>query len=269
MPDGRLHVKRGGGSVVDGEAGGGSEQFDPLIVAVGGAAAVFDDGECAGGETEGGDGGVDVSCVGNRRVDERATGGIDVGDFILKEEAGHVEVMDRHIEEDSAGGLDVVDRGWLVVVTGDAEQMRLAVRARRKRIEECTKVGIEATIETDLECYLVAVDGGEGGIDAGEVVVDRLFAKDVFAGGGGIGNERRVRVGGRGNQHRMYVVAFKEVVVIGGGDRRIDLVGESCGAGTVRIGDGYDAGGRDAVVEVLCVECADATCADDGKVEHV
>ena len=64
------------------------------------------------------DGGVDVPGLADARIDQHAPGGVDLGDLAAHQEAGHVEVVDGHVEEDPARDLDVFDaaagpgRGW-------------------------------------------------------------------------------------------------------------------------------------------------------------
>ncbi len=113
------------------------------------------------------DGGVDVADLADRRVDQhRADGGVDLDDVAAGDEAGHVEVVDRHVEEHPAGAREVADRWRQAVAAGDLDEAERRRARRRPTAVAHRLVGrVEAPVETDLQERAGLVDGGERRVD--------------------------------------------------------------------------------------------------------
>ena len=103
-------------------------------------------------------------------------------DDVAKEEAGHVEVVDRHVAEHAAGHAEVGDGGRLRVAAGHAQGAEHADLARPNAIVDLAERGIEAPIEAEHDEWRVARDVGPTLVDPREIEVDRLLAQDLLAG---------------------------------------------------------------------------------------
>ena len=75
----------------------------------------------------------------------------DLDDLAARHEAGHVEVVDRHVEEDPARPAHVLQRRRRRVAAGDAHEVRLADRPVGHRARDRRVGGVEAAVEADLE----------------------------------------------------------------------------------------------------------------------
>ncbi len=85
----------------------GAEYLDALIVTVNCLAAVVDHADRAVFELEGNERGVNVAGLTDARIDQNGTNCIYLSNFAACEEAGHIEVVDHHIVEDTAGNLNI------------------------------------------------------------------------------------------------------------------------------------------------------------------
>ena len=141
------------------------EHLDPLVVAVDGLAAVVDRGDGAVRMREHDDGGVDVAGGADGGVDQDRALGEDLDDRRSDDEAGHVEVVDRHVDEDAAAVVDVPGRRERRVAAGDAGQLHLADLAGLNRALHGPMPGIESTVEADHERHPGAIDRGQRAID--------------------------------------------------------------------------------------------------------
>ena len=126
--------------------------------------------------------GIDVARRLDRRVDQVGAGRKHFHD-LARDRARHVEVVDRHVAEQSARGGDIFRRRRRRIAADDRRAVRArrslpppAARARRR------KRGIEAAVEADHHrrgerCQAVAAGRRAGGVE-----VDRLLAQDGPAG---------------------------------------------------------------------------------------
>ena len=93
--------------VAGGEDAFAPVRLDALVVAVGRAAAVVDDRELAACRPHADDGGVVVTEGRDLVVDEGGGARPELDGFFAEQEAGEVEVVDRHVPEDPARCADV------------------------------------------------------------------------------------------------------------------------------------------------------------------
>ena len=129
---------------------------------------------------------VDVADLADRRVDEGgADGGVDLDDVASGDEPGHVEVVDRHVEEHPAGAGEVGDRRRQPVAAGDLDEAQRAERSVGDGAADRLVGRVEAPVEADLQVRAGLVDGGERGVDGRQVERDRLLAERGEAGLGG------------------------------------------------------------------------------------
>ena len=102
-----------------------AEDLNALIVTVDSAAAVIDRSNRTGFELERNDSRVDITGLADFRINEHRTLCIDFLNLIASEETSHIEIVDHHIVEDTAGNFDVIDGRRLRIAGADADEMRL------------------------------------------------------------------------------------------------------------------------------------------------
>jgi hypothetical protein len=85
--------------IVDGNAALTTEQLDTLIITVASAAAIADRSDCSIGETQHYSGVGHVPSQGNVWLVQGMGQGKDLFDLTGKQEAGRIEIVDRHIKE--------------------------------------------------------------------------------------------------------------------------------------------------------------------------
>ena len=177
-----------------------AEHLDALVVAVHRLAAVVDHGETAALVGERHDGGVHIVRLRVRLLHAQRAAREDLRDLAAGDEAGHVEVVDRHVEEDPAGDEHVRERRWLGVAARDPHQVRLADGAGGHGSAHRRVRRVEAAVEADLERHAGVLDGAERAIHLVEVERHRLLAEDGLARLGRGEQQRRVGVGARADR---------------------------------------------------------------------
>ncbi len=160
----------------------GAERLDALVVAVGALPAVVDHGEAAVRMTEHDHRGVDVAGGADRLVDPDVATGENLDHLTAGDEPGHVEVVDRHVEEQPAGAFDVGDRRRGRVAARDPHHVQPPELPGRDCVAYGPVSRVEAPVEPDMEHHPGGLHGGEGDVDLGEVERDRLFAEDRHPG---------------------------------------------------------------------------------------
>ena len=78
-----------------------TESLQPLVIAENAAAAIGDVAERSVGSAHHDNGAIDVAELGNVVGDEIGAGGVHL-DHLAEKEAGDVEVVDRHVPEQTA-----------------------------------------------------------------------------------------------------------------------------------------------------------------------
>ncbi len=139
---------------------------------------------------------------------------VDLDNRFLNQVAGHVEIVNRHVEEQTARDLDVVDGRRLGISTRDPEHLRRADLAASNASGERLEVRIETAIEAHLQTYAGRVDGTQRRADLLEVVIDGLLAEDVFSCRSRIANHACVSVRRRTDDDRVDVGSFQDVPVV-------------------------------------------------------
>ena len=195
---------------------------DPLIVAIGGAAAVRDLAKRAGRRPQGHHRGIDIAGLADRRIDQHAGGGEQLDRFLAHEPARHVEIVDHHVAEQPAGEAHIAERRRCRIAAGYAQEFEPADAAGAQLIGQPRKVRIEAAIEPDHQRDAAALGHRNARSGASLFEIERFFAEDRLAGTGcrldqlgmGVGragDDDRVdgRIGQccleRGNDHAMAV----------------------------------------------------------------
>ena len=207
--------------------------LDALVVAVGGAARVRDGAVLAGGGGE-----HHARRCRNRRASpifgstSTEACADDGGDLFAQQEAGHVEIVDRHVAEDAAGAGDVVDRRRAgiaaeVMVTISTSPMVPASMAART----APKCGSKRRLKPTISVALVSRTTLRQALTRSRLEVDRLFAEDRLAGAGEGLDQVGMGVGRGADHHGVDVL------------RREDLLDAADGA-AVLVGNRLRGGGK-------------------------
>ena len=249
--------------VVGGDAALGAEHLDALVVAIDGLAAVVDHAERTVGEPQRDDAGVHIAGLADLGVDQARADGADFGDLAAGQVADHVEIVDRHVDEDAAGHLDVGQRRSLRVARRDLDDLHVADAAALDDLVHVLEVAVKAAVEANLILHARALDLVEHDLDLVQIVVDRLFAEDVLAGARRLDGDRRVRIRRRADEHGLDVRVFEDLVVVVVPVGHVELLRQLLGRRGVDVGNGDQLRVRHAVDEVVGVQLADAAGADD------
>ena len=177
--------------------------LQPLVVAVRGLAGTVDVALHPGRGRHHDHGGVDIVQLADRRVHQRAADRGDRRGLLPEHEAGEVEVMDHHVPEQPPGHAQVGRRRRLRVTAADDHLMDHADGTARGQITHASVGRVEAAVEADLDRHAGIAHRLPALFDALQAQIDRLFAQHRLAGGGGGDDQGHVRVGGRGDQHRI------------------------------------------------------------------
>ena len=158
-----------------------AEGFDTLVVAVHGTTAVVDERQSAALVHEYDHRGVDVACLGEGSVDAHRSLRRDLDDLAPGDIARHVEVVDRHVEEDASRHTDVRGRRRFGIPARDAKDVHVSDRTRGDGLVHRPVPGVEAAVEPDHEQDTGALDRVQRPVDLSEVVGNRLLAEDRLA----------------------------------------------------------------------------------------
>ena len=161
-----------------------TERLYALVVAVNCLTGVVDDSDAAVSHLHGNNSGVNVRNTGlflQVRVNEAGTNSGDLNSLGTGYVANHIEVVDHHIVEDTAGNLDVGYRRRLRIAGGDLDDVDLADLAVTNHVVNCAVVVVEAAAETDLQLYASFLGCVDGSVNLLQIIIDRLLAEDVLA----------------------------------------------------------------------------------------
>ncbi len=158
-----------------------AEDLDPLVVAVHRLAAVVDRRDGPVRMREHDDGRVDVASGADGGIDQHRSPGEDLDYRRTDHEARHVEVMDRHVDEDAAAVVDVPGRRERRVPARDARQLHLPDLAGLDGRAHRPMSGVEPPVEADHERHSGPVDSVQRAIHLRDVEADGLLAEDRLA----------------------------------------------------------------------------------------
>ena len=168
------------------------------------------------------DGAIDVAEFGNVVSDHIGTRGVHL-DNLAEEKAREIEVVDRHVPEQPAGGSQILARcrGW---VTAHYDQLfQPADVASGDSIMHFAKRRIEAPIESHHHGGIQRSDLYPAPIDPSQVQVDRLLAEHCLAGAYGSGQQVDVRGRSRGDHDGIDAGVVESGIDIGGDGRAVLL----------------------------------------------
>src|SRR5258707_2780085 len=130
-----------------------TKNLGPLVVTVGRAAAVLDRADYPVSKFQNRDGSIHVTNGADRLVHQHARRGVDLFYLAADEKAGHVEVVNGHVQKQSTRDLDVSNRRWRGVATHNVQLPRPANFALLDGLAHATEIRVEAPIEADLEYH--------------------------------------------------------------------------------------------------------------------
>src|SRR5262245_12251494 len=104
----------------------GAKNLNPLIVTIDRPPAVIDDADGPVHITQGYHRRINIAGLANRRINQDATAGEKLLHLPVDQIAGHVKIVDGHIEENAPGNLDILKRWGGRVPAGNRNQVRLA-----------------------------------------------------------------------------------------------------------------------------------------------
>ena len=234
-----------------------SDHLRPAVVAVARDAALVDHAERCVREAEDDDRVVDVVELGEARIGHcRAVRRhlLDLAD----EPACGIEVVDGDVDEEAAGTRDVLHRRRLLVAERRPEEVDRSEVAGADPLGRRSEVGVEPTVEADLECDsrpLRRRDRREG---RRQVERDRLLAEDVLACLGG-GLDHRDVLGRRRRDHNGVDGGIGQQILVSRRPLDAELVGDRARAFSVAVDHPDELSGTNRTGHVLRVHEPDTS----------
>ncbi len=246
-----------------------AKDFDTLVVAVHCPATVVDAADCAIAIPQGDQGGIDVAGFADGGINQHAAGCKHGVNLVIQQESGHVEVVDGLIEEDAARDLDVGDRWGFRITAGDTHDVGNTDLAGCNHISSPLEIGIEATIESDLELDSGLFHCCQRFVYLDQIKMNRLFTEDVFASLGAFLDQAGVCVGAGANNDGIDAWILKDipVVLLGIGD--VEIRSQSFGGREVNVRHGHQIHVGNAMRQMLAVQATDPSGSDESDVEFL
>ena len=188
-----------------------AENFDALVIAVRSLAAVVDDADCAVRELQGYDCSVDIVIIRIAGICEDCACCGNFCDIAAGQITDHVEVMDHHVGEDTAGNSYIRHRRASGIAGADLDNIGLAQLAGSDYIADCLVASVKAADETDLKLDTGLLDLTKSLVDLCDRQIDRLLAEDVLAGLSSLDHEICVCVCGRTNEDGVHIVRCENI----------------------------------------------------------
>ena len=268
----RLGLHRGGGGEADQARRGvrdlehapPAERLQTLVVAGRAVPGVDDRDDGAGGGAQRDHRRVVVAGGPRAVVEEHRAGRVHLDD-VGEEEAGHVEVVDRHVAEDPARDGDVGGRRRRGVATDDRELLQRADLARGDPRAHLSEGRVEAPVEAERHRHAARGDRLAQRVHLRDVEIDRLLAQHRQPQGHRPRDEVDMGRGRRGDEHRVQIARLQQLLGGVGGDAAVRRDGLAR-AVHERIGHPGEHGLR-ARGDVGGVQAADAAGADEAEAE--
>ena len=108
--------------------------------------------------------------------------------------------MNRHVEEDTAGNLYVIDGRRFRITGRDLDDLLLADFSGDDSIADSLEVVVKAAVEADLVFLTRLFDDVENFLDLIDIMVNRFLTEDVLAGAQCFDGERGMLVRGSADQ---------------------------------------------------------------------
>ena len=239
-----------------------AEDFDSLVIAVRGLAAVVDDADRAVLELQGDDRGVDIVILGIAGIGQDCACRGNFRDIAAGQVADHIEVVDHHVSEDTAGNCYIGHGRACGIAGADFDDIGLAQLAGSDYIADCLVASVETADKTDLQLDTSLGNLCQSLVDLGNFCVDGLLAEDVFACPCGTNHELSVFIGGGADKDCIHVSCGKDILGILGAAGDADalcplfhlLIHE-------RICHDHDLCIRNKVLDICAVQVTDTSCA--------
>src|SRR5579859_4912074 len=155
--------------IANGDGSLASQQFHPLIIAVGGIATIADCTDYTIGKAQGDDRRIHIANLSDSGIAQYAGLDEDLLHLAANQETSHIKIVDAHIQEEAAGGAQIDQVGRRGIVADDVEEMWLADLALLHRLAHASIIGIEASIEANLKLDPCAFYCGPGPINGWQV----------------------------------------------------------------------------------------------------
>ena len=197
------------------------------------------------------------------RVNEAGTNSGDLNSLGTGYIANHIEVVDHHIVEDTAGNLNIGYRRRLRIAGGNLDDVDLADLAVTNHVVNCAVVVVEAAVEAYLELNALLLNECEQLLDLVDIIVDRLLAEYVLASLNCCHGNIAVGVSGGANEYYVYLRIVDNVHKVGGNVGDLALCQPLACAGLIehRVSSSYYLNARYGVDQVVDVQLADSAAA--------
>ena len=143
----RKSLEAGGLGIVGHDHARRAESLDPLIKAIGRSPRVEDDRLLSARCNHGHAGRVDISEFANLRINQAAATAMNIDRFLAEHPSGHVEVVNHHVAEETAGFRNILERGWVGIAAGNRQLFKIANLAILDGLLDCSVSGIKPPIE--------------------------------------------------------------------------------------------------------------------------
>src|SRR5882757_3660002 len=130
--------------------------------------------------------------------------------LLAQQEARHVEIVDHHVAEQSAGSRDVARRWRRWIARQNGYEFDRTDLAGADAGLEGGKTRIETPVEADHQPAVRAAHDVEAGANARGAEINGLFAKHRLAGPHRALDQVRVSVGRRANDNRVDVTRLDD-----------------------------------------------------------
>ena len=158
-----------------------TKNLHPLIVSIRRTTAVIDGADRPICEAEHDDDGVQVTNLSNCWIYHHAAGCEQLYDLAPHEIAGHVEVVDGHIKEDTTGDLEVLQRRGRRVTADNMQQLGFTDHTILHELLCPPKVTVETPVEAHHQPDTCVRHCLQRGVNTVKIQVDGLLAEDILA----------------------------------------------------------------------------------------
>ena len=185
--------------------------LDALVITIGGAARIGDDCDFAGLAVQGCGGRIDIASFANISIHQNGCRRCDRDDFVVQQEAGHIEIVDHHVTEQAAGTFNIVDWRRARVTRCDLNKLHLTDLTGINTGPNISEMRVKAAIETDHQFCFVFGNHLETGTNTLSAQINRLFAENGLSGLCGLFDLVRVHVCGGADQHGLNGLIGKDL----------------------------------------------------------
>ena len=185
---------------------GGPKNLDPLIIAIGCAAAVRDDRLPARCRAQNDVDAVKIPQLADCRIRQHGCRRQHGFNLFPQQPARHVEVMDRHVAEYPARAGDVIGGRRAGITADDGDHFDRPDAARVNGSLQRHEIRVEPAVEPDHQLALLGRNHFQAGLHAGQRQINRLFAEHGLAGADKPFDQVGMGVCGGADHHCVHIV---------------------------------------------------------------